>query len=102
VTPEHPLAGITVISLAGQYPGPFATMLLADLGADVTMVERPTGDPTRRHRVLFRALNRNKRSVALDLKTASGLAALRSKAFGRASCTGSVSPRSSSGRTSRI
>jgi crotonobetainyl-CoA:carnitine CoA-transferase CaiB-like acyl-CoA transferase len=53
-------------------------MVLADLGADVTMVERPTGDPTRRHPVLFRALNRSKRSVALDLKTASGQAALRS------------------------
>ncbi|WP_214105249.1 CaiB/BaiF CoA transferase family protein [Acrocarpospora catenulata] len=72
-----PLAGIVVISLAEQYPGPFATMVLADLGAQVTMVERPTGDPSRRHPALFRALNRNKRSVALDLKTASGRAALR-------------------------
>ncbi|MEV4750165.1 CaiB/BaiF CoA-transferase family protein [Streptosporangium sp. NPDC049248] len=73
-----PLAGIVVVSLAEQYPGPFATMVLADLGARVTMVERPTGDPTRRHPALFRALNRNKRSVALDLKTAPGQAALRS------------------------
>lgn len=73
-----PLTGVTVVSLAEQYPGPFATMVLADLGAEVTMVERPTGDPTRRHAALFRALNRNKRSVALDLKSPSGRAALRS------------------------
>ncbi|GAA0999624.1 CoA transferase [Acrocarpospora macrocephala] len=73
-----PLAGIVVVSLAEQYPGPFATMVLADLGAQVTMVERPSGDPTRRHPALFRALNRNKRSIVLDLKTLRGQAALRS------------------------
>jgi crotonobetainyl-CoA:carnitine CoA-transferase CaiB-like acyl-CoA transferase len=45
-------------------------MILADLGADVLLVERPrTGDPTRRFGGHFEALNRNKRSVALDLKT---------------------------------
>lgn len=70
-----PLAGVRVISLAEQYPGPYATMLLADLGADIVMVERPGGgDPARRFPGLFAALCRNKRSVALDLKSARGLA----------------------------
>ncbi len=69
-----PLAGERVLSLAEQYPGPYATMLLADLGADVILVERPDGgDPSRRFAGLFAAFNRNKRSVALDLKSASGL-----------------------------
>lgn len=68
-----PLAGVRILSLAEQYPGPFATMLLADLGADVILVERPAGgDPTRRHPGLFVSLNRNKRSVVLDLKSAEG------------------------------
>ncbi len=67
-----PLAGCVVVSLAEQYPGPYATMLLADLGAEVTMVERPSGEPTRRSPALFHALNRNKRSVTLDLKSDDG------------------------------
>lgn len=72
-----PLQGLRVISLAEQYPGPYATLLLADLGADVILVERPgTGDPARQFPAFFSALNRNKRSVALDLKTESGRAAL--------------------------
>ena len=63
------LEGVRVLSLAEQYPGPYATLLLADLGADVILVERPGGgDPTRRHPGLFASLGRNKRSVALDLK----------------------------------
>lgn len=68
-----PLAGIRILSLAEQYPGPYATMLLADLGADVILVERPAGgDPARRFPGLFAAFNRNKRSVALDLKSDAG------------------------------
>lgn len=70
---EEPLKGVRIISLAEQYPGPFASMVLADLGADVILVERPQGgDPTRRFSGHFEALNRNKRSVALDLKTGQG------------------------------
>ena len=58
--------------MAEQYPGPYATMLLADLGADVILVERPNGgDPSRRFTGLFASLNRNKRSVVLDLKNTS-------------------------------
>jgi crotonobetainyl-CoA:carnitine CoA-transferase CaiB-like acyl-CoA transferase len=68
-----PLAGLRVLSLAEQYPGPYATMILADLGADVILVERPgQGDPSRRFTGLFSTLNRNKRSVALDLKSDEG------------------------------
>jgi crotonobetainyl-CoA:carnitine CoA-transferase CaiB-like acyl-CoA transferase len=74
----RPLEGLRVVSLAEQYPGPFATMLLGDLGADVVQVERPAGgDPSRAFPGHFAALNRGKRSVALDLKTSEGLAACR-------------------------
>ena len=72
-----PLAGLRVLSLAEQYPGPYATLLLADLGADVVLVERPNGgDPARQFPGFFAALNRNKRSLALDLKDARGKAVL--------------------------
>jgi crotonobetainyl-CoA:carnitine CoA-transferase CaiB-like acyl-CoA transferase len=71
---DAPLRGIRILSLAEQYPGPFATMLLADMGADVVLVERPVGgDPSRRYAGHFEALNRNKRSIAVDLKAAAGL-----------------------------
>lgn len=67
---EAPLTDLRVLSLAEQLPGPYASMLLADLGAEVILVERPKGgDPSRRFPGLFSALNRNKRSVALDLKS---------------------------------
>ena len=68
-----PLAGIRVLSLAEQYPGPYATLILADLGADVILVERAKGgDPTRRFSGHFEGLNRNKRSIVVDLKAAAG------------------------------
>jgi crotonobetainyl-CoA:carnitine CoA-transferase CaiB-like acyl-CoA transferase len=68
-----PLANVRVLSLAEQYPGPYATLLLADLGADVILVERPNGgDPSRRFSGLFASFNRNKRSVTLDLKSEQG------------------------------
>ena len=74
---KPPLEGVRIVSLAEQYPGPYATLLLADLGADVILVERPgAGDPARQFPAFFAALNRNKRSVALDLKTSEGRAAL--------------------------
>lgn len=67
------LDGMRILSLAEQLPGPFATMLLADLGADVVLVERPHGgDPSRRFDGHFESLNRNKRSVCLDLKSPGG------------------------------
>ncbi|MFE5675747.1 CaiB/BaiF CoA transferase family protein [Streptomyces erythrochromogenes] len=66
-----PLAGVRVVELAGIGPGPFAAMLLADLGADVVRVDRPGGgglavDPA--HDIT----NRGKRSVLVDLKSADG------------------------------
>jgi crotonobetainyl-CoA:carnitine CoA-transferase CaiB-like acyl-CoA transferase len=68
-----PLAGLRILTLAHLYPGPFATMLLADLGADVVIVEGPrTPDRTRRFPGHFEALNRNKRAVSIDLKDPAG------------------------------
>ncbi|MEV5882248.1 CaiB/BaiF CoA-transferase family protein [Streptomyces sp. NPDC052020] len=66
-----PLTGVRVVELAGIGPGPFAAMLLADLGADVVRVDRPGGpglgiDPARD------VTNRNKRSVVIDLKSPDG------------------------------
>jgi len=73
-----PLAGLRVVSLAEQYPGPYATLLMADLGAEVILVERPQGgDPARQFPAFHQALNRNKRAVAIDLKAERGREALR-------------------------
>jgi alpha-methylacyl-CoA racemase len=70
-----PLAGTTVVELAGIGPGPFAAMLLADLGAEVIRVERPTDG---RVPVANPAdvLNRGKRSVVLDLKDPAAVSAV--------------------------
>jgi crotonobetainyl-CoA:carnitine CoA-transferase CaiB-like acyl-CoA transferase len=74
----RPLTGIRVVSLAEQFPGPYATLLLGDLGADVIQVERPQGgDPSRAFAGFYQALNRGKRSVTLDLKHPNDLAACR-------------------------
>ncbi len=80
-----PLAGIRVLDLSRLLPGPFCTLVLADLGADVVKVEEPFGgDHLRwvpplvgRQSGYFHALNRNKRSLRLDLKAPQGAAALR-------------------------
>jgi len=65
--------GVCILSLAEQLPGPFATMLLADLGADVILVERPGGgDPARAIPPVFGAMARNKRSICIDLKADDG------------------------------
>jgi alpha-methylacyl-CoA racemase len=63
-----PLAGVRVVELAGIGPGPFAAMLLADLGADVVRVDRPVTDPLPDGYRLD-IVNRGKRSIALDLKS---------------------------------
>ena len=64
-----PLEGIRILELAHQYPGPYCSMLLADLGAEVLKVERPgIGDPAREVPDFFKSINRNKKSVTLDLK----------------------------------
>jgi len=79
------LAGVVVADFSRVLAGPYATMLLADLGAEVVKVERPgAGDDTRAwgppwtadgEATYFLGVNRNKRSVELDLKTADGRAA---------------------------
>lgn len=79
-----PLAGIRILDLTRLLPGPFASLVLADLGADVVKVEDPQGggDWLRwlpplagEQSGAYHALNRNKRSIALDLKRPEGVAA---------------------------
>jgi len=70
------LDGIKIVSMAEQYPGPFCTLALSDMGADVIQVERPSGDPSRFLPSFYEALNRNKRSVALDAREPEQKAAL--------------------------
>ena len=74
-----PLSGVRVLDLTRVLSGPFCTMLLGDLGADVIKVEAPEGDPVRAQGAqrdglswYFAAFNRNKRSVRLDLRQAQG------------------------------
>ena len=88
-----PLAGMCVIDCSTVLAGPYCTMLLGDLGADVIKVEPPDGDATRgwgppwvgaaddaagpRTAAYYLSVNRNKRALRLDLKTAEGVAILR-------------------------
>jgi CoA:oxalate CoA-transferase len=82
--PSGPLAGIRVLEVGHILAGPFGGMLLADLGADVIKIEPVTGDMSRQvgsqvvdgHNVYFASLNRNKRSVHIDLTTPEGQAQL--------------------------
>ena len=87
------LTGLRVLELGGEIAAPYATKLLADLGADVVKVEPPDGDPLRRWTAfpdddprragrLFAALNGAKRSVAVDLTDPDGLAWLHAALVG--------------------
>ena len=82
----HPLEGIVVADLTQNVAGPFCTQILGDMGAEVVKVERPgRGDDARAwappywgsESATFIALNRNKKSLALDLKSPGGLEVLR-------------------------
>jgi crotonobetainyl-CoA:carnitine CoA-transferase CaiB-like acyl-CoA transferase len=90
-----PLEGVRVLDLSRVLAGPYATMVLGDLGADVVKVEHPErGDDTRhwgppfagegesRESAYFLAVNRNKRSVGVDLKDAEGLDRVKRLAAG--------------------
>ncbi len=78
---DAPLAGLRVLDFTGTVSGSFGAMILADLGADLVKVERPgSGDDARQMMpqvegwsTPFIALNRNKRSIAIDLKMTAGL-----------------------------
>ncbi len=82
---DGPLVGLKVIDLSHVMAGPLCGMMLADMGADVIKVEKvPGGDDTRRsvppeiagESAAFLMMNRNKRGIALDLKTKTGREAL--------------------------
>lgn len=82
---DLPLTGVRVLDLTTALSGPFATQTLADLGADVIKVERPTGDDSRNWgppfvgdaASYFLSVNRNKRSIALNLKNENDLQTLK-------------------------
>src|ERR687885_2141330 len=86
MTSSGPLAGIRVLDLTRALAGPYCTLLLGDMGADVIKVELPgSGDETRGwgppfiegESSYFMSISRNKRSVALDLKRPAGREVLR-------------------------
>jgi CoA:oxalate CoA-transferase len=77
--PGGPLAGVKILDFTRVLSGPYCTALLADLGADVVKVESPQGDEYRHigpfrngESALFQLVNRNKQSIALDLKSPPG------------------------------
>ncbi len=80
-----PLAGVRILDLTAVVLGPLATQILGDYGADVIKLEPPEGDLMRANGVsrqrgmssIFMALNRNKRSLAIDLKRPEGVAAVQ-------------------------
>jgi formyl-CoA transferase len=84
-----PLAGMRVLDLTHALAGPYCTMLLGDLGADVIKLEPPTGDHSRQwgppfigsESSYFLSVNRNKRSVVLDLKQVAARSAARALAL---------------------
>ena len=89
--PKLPLQGVRVLDLSRVLAGPYATMVLGDLGADVLKVEHPErGDDTRHwgppfaggESAYFLSVNRNKRSIGVDLKNQEGLERIKTLAAG--------------------
>ena len=78
MTSAGPLAGIRILEVGVMLAGPYATMLLADLGAEVIKIEPPGGEISRQvSDSYFASLNRNKQSVCLDLQVRGGPASAR-------------------------
>jgi crotonobetainyl-CoA:carnitine CoA-transferase CaiB-like acyl-CoA transferase len=76
--PNRPLEGVRVLDLSRLLPGPFATLILSDLGADVIKVEdNGAGDYLRGFGRPYEVINRDKRSIVLDLKRPEGVAVFR-------------------------
>lgn len=71
---DEPLKGTRVLDLSRLLPGPYCTLLLADLGADVIKIEEPGKGDYMRELIsgVYEAVNRNKRSVTLNLKSKEG------------------------------
>ena len=104
------LAGVRVVDLSRALAGPYATMMLADVGADVLKVEPPSGDDSRgwlpfappgpdaapgatEESAYFLSANRGKRSVRLDLKSPEGAQRLRDLCAERRRARGELPPR---------
>ena len=97
-----PLAGLHVVEIANEISGPYATKLFVDLGAEVTKIEPPSGDPLRRwgpfpggvcdprRSGLFEYLNAGKRGATLDLAQPDDVAAARELIAGR-TCSSRIS-----------
>lgn len=80
---QGPLAGIRILEAGHILAGPYASMVLSDLGAEVTKIEPPAGDMSRQvGDAYFASLNRGKRSVCLDLATPAGQRKLHELAAG--------------------
>ncbi len=92
VPPSLPLAGVVVVELGHSVAAPYAGQILGDLGAEVIKVEKPAGDDARHWgppfvdgaAATFQGLNRNKRSLALDLRDAAQFARLNALIDARA------------------
>lgn len=69
-----PLQGVKILEIGGIGPGPFCGMMLSDMGADVIRVEKP--GQFKRVKPQFDVLNRNRRSVGVDLKKRAGIKAV--------------------------
>src|SRR6185312_13367595 len=84
---KGPLAGVRIADFTQLVQGPWATQMLGDMGAEIVKIEPPTGDWMRKYAygnlypagesISFLGFNRNKRSIALDMKSEQGLEAAR-------------------------